>query len=530
MTFLDPYSGSWTEEEASHLARRAGFGAGISELTTLVNSGINAAVSSYVDYDPLDDTVALQLAAQPNTGDYPAIKNPLYKSATQGWWLYHFRHTLNPLQEQLTLFLHDTITTEWSKINQDLADRVNPGNDGSLPEEQFCTPADLENIDDPLPPDETRADRWTARLIQEQNQLLRSAGSGSYTALMKLITRNPAMLFYLDNKDNKNTGVQENFSREVMELFSMGVGNYSEQDVVELAKVFTGETVDDRCSRNFPLTYEWRSSIHSTGNKFVLGSTIPFSSVPGQETNQAIDLVMSKVTNSGITPAHATLPAASIYLSWRLLQWFVNEDMPMDHPAVPQLATLFQATSTNGYRYDVKEALRALFRSNIFYDPSFRHSMIKHPLDYVMHPLRVLNLEDTQYASRLAGRIDEMGMDLLNPPDVNGWDHGRSWMYSGAMIARFNYANTLSGSGIMTDAWCDGLIPTRVASQTDHAGILEYFRRSLVQRPLRAEQVTEFNTFFAGIDATTGSATNKYRRKVRGCFHLIMTVPEYQTK
>lgn len=530
MTFLDPYSGNWTEEEAGHLARRAAFGANISELSSMVSAGMQNSVSSFVDYDPLDATVANQLNALPNTGDFTGIKQPFNFSTTQGRWLYHFRHSPQPHQEQLLLFLHDMITTEWSKIAQDLSDRVNPGNDGSDPEEQFCGPADLIGLDDPLPPDETRADRWTARLIKEQNELLRNNGSGSYSALLKLITRNPAMLMYLDNKDNKNTGVQENFSREVMELFSMGVGNYSEQDVVELAKVFTGETMDDRCERNFPLTYKWDLAIHSTGNKSVLGSTIPFSSTPGLETDQAIDLVMAKVTNSGITPAHAILPAASVYLAHRMLLWFVNEDVDIADPAVAELAAIFNSTSVNGYKYDVRETLRALFSSQVFYDLDYRNSMIKHPIDHVFMALRNLGIEDTGYASRLPSYLSDMGLELLNPPDVNGWDHGRAWLYSGGLIARFNYANILSSSGIMTDAKCDALIPTRVASQADNAGIIEYFRRTLVQRPLRTEQVTELNTFLAAIDSSSGTATAKYRRKVRGCLHLMMALPEYQTK
>lgn len=530
MTLLDPYSGTWTEEEASHLARRAGFGASTSELSAMVVAGMAPTVSSYVDFDPLDTSVADEIDSLPNTGDFAEIKIPLSRSASQGRWIYHCVHTQQPLQEQLTLFLHNMITTEWRKIVQDLSDRVNPGNDGTLPDEQFCRPADLIGIDDPLQPDEDRANRWTARLMTEQNQLFREKGTGSYTALLKFITRNPAMLMYLDNKDNKNTGVQENFSREVMELFSMGVGNYSEQDVVELAKVFTGETLDDLCERNFPLTYHWDLSIHSSGNKSVLGQTIPFSSTPNVETDQALDLVMSKVTNSGITPAHATLPAASIFLSWRILRWFLNEDTPMDDPAVAELAALFQSVSVNGYRYDVIEALRSLFSSQVFYDPSYRNSMVKHPLDYVMTALRVLGLEDSSYTGRLPNVLSEMGMDLLDPPDVNGWSHGRSWLFSGGLIGRFNYANTLSTSAIMTNAWCDALIPSKVSSQSDNAGIIEFFRANLVQRTLRAEQLTELNQFLSAIDSGTGSATNKYYRKVRGCFHLAMALPEYQTK
>src|SRR5690606_8972780 len=102
----------------------------------------------------------------------------------------------SPLQEQLTLFLHDMVTTEWKKVHQDLADRVNPGNDGT-DEDQLCGPGDLIGLDDPLEPDETRGSRWAARLIQEQNDLMREIGIGGYGDFLKSITRDPAMLIYL---------------------------------------------------------------------------------------------------------------------------------------------------------------------------------------------------------------------------------------------------------------------------------------------------------------------------------------------
>ncbi len=529
MPLLDPHPGPLTEAEAAHLARRAGFGATPSEITALTGAGVAGAVSSFIDYNPIDPAIDNQIDALPDTGDNVLIKNPETKRALQGWWLYRLRHTSSPFQEQLTLFLHDMVTTEWDKISQDLGDRVNPGNDGTN-EDQFCGPADLDGVDEPLPPDDTRGDRWTARLVKEQNTLYRENAHGSYTEFLKLITRNVAMLFYLDNKDNRASGQQENYSREIMELFSMGVGNYSEQDVVELAKVFTGETVDDACARNFPLLYEWDGTIHSAGSKLVLGTTIPFSATPGQETDQAIDLVMSTVTNSGITPAHATLPAASIFLSWRMLTWFLSESIPMDDPAVEELATVFSSVSGNGYAYDVRETLRTLFESQLFYDPQYRNIMYKHPVDYTMMAMRNLGLEDTLYASRIPSRLNDMGMDILDPSDVNGWDNGGSWVYSGALIARFNYSNTLSTSSIATNAWCDSLIPAHVANQTDNAGIIEFFRSHLIQDTLRAEHVTELTNFLAAIDAGAGSQTAKYRRKVRGCLHTMMAVPEYQLK
>ncbi|MEO8377932.1 MAG: DUF1800 family protein, partial [Candidatus Sumerlaeota bacterium] len=452
MALLDPYSGSWTTAEAAHLARRVGFGATPSQVASLVSLGRSAAVDSFVNFDPLDTTVDSQISALPNTGQYAQIKNPQSKSQLQGWWLYRMVHTPQPLHEVFLLLLHDMLTTEFRKIEQNLSDRVNPGNDGT-DEDAVCPPADIEGGDDPLEPDPTRGTRWATRIIKDQNTLMRQKCMSAYAALFKDVTRDPAMLMYLDNKDNSAGGVQENFSRESMELFSMGVGNYSEQDVVELAKVFTGETIDDQCAHNFPLTYYWDLSRHSTGSKSVLGTTIPFSSTPGQETNQAIDLILSKITNSGITPYHGTLPAASIFLAWRLLLWFVKETIEITDPAVGELAAIHNAISVNGYRLDARETLRVLLNSQLFYDTAYRFEMYKHPVDYAVGALRLLGLEETSYTSRLPSYLEEMGMDILDPPDVNGWDHGRFWIYSNSLIGRFNYANEISKSSMLSDAY-----------------------------------------------------------------------------
>lgn len=511
------------------MARRAGFGASAQEVATLTSLGRDSAVSFFVDFDPADSTVDNLLAALPDEGENPSLKLPEALGHLQGRWIFRIVKTPQPLQEQLTLFLHDMLTTEWSKVRQDIADRVNQGNDGTM-EDQLCGPADLIGIDDPLPPDPGRGSRWAARLINEQNTLMRSLCIGAYDVMLKRISEDPAMLIYLDNKDNKNSGVQENFSRELMELFSIGVGNYSEEDVVQLARIFTGHTLDDRCERNFPLFYQWDSNIHSSGNKTFLGEVIPFSTSKGAESDAAIDLILRKVTNSGLTPFHATKPAATIFIAHRILQWFLLESIEMDDPAVGELADVLDVDQGNGYRFDMREALRILFTSQLFYDEAYRNRMFKHPVDYMVTPLRSLGLEETSYTGRVSGYLDQMGMQLFNPPDVNGWDHGKRWIYSGSLIGRFNYANELSKSGIMSNSFCDSLIPGTIASTEDEDGMIDYLRSNLLHGPLLQEEIDTIRSFFDEVDAAEGNAAQRYRRKLRGALHLMMTTPAYQLK
>lgn len=522
MALLDPYTGPWTQKEAAHLARRAGFGATPPELAALVSMGIDAAVDSYIDYAPTAAGMEAILAALPNdTTDKGNLRNWTQRQHFEGWWLYRMVKTDQPMQEQLALFLHDTLVSDFPKTTTGYSSLINLGNDGSTPG-QLCTTGTL-------PPDTLRQRKETLRLLADQLRLFREEGHLSYRELVRSVTRDPAMLLYLDNYLNTKTKPQENYGREVMELFSMGVGNYSENDVKEVSKAFTGETVLTSCALNFPYTHTFNAATHDTGTKTVFGVAFN-NAAPGADTDFVIDLIFDRVSGATITPAHSTLPAASIYISWSLLRWFLNDAITLADPAVVEAATLFNAASVNGYRYDVRELLRTLFKSQVFHDPANYYTMYKRPADYAVMALRSLAIDETSWSSSLPDAVAGMGMRLYGAPNVAGWDHGKAWINSGSMIARFNYADRLSGSTRLTDAMCDALITNGfVSSITDNAGIIEYFRARLIQEALRPEETAELTSFMAAIDAGAPSQS-RFRRKVRGVLHLMMCLPRYQLK
>jgi uncharacterized protein (DUF1800 family) len=524
MAYLDTYTGPWTSTQAAHLARRAGFGATPSELSSMVSAGMSASVDARIDYTATDTTLDAAIQALPSSTDNDALKTPSASNHLEGWWLYRMVHSTQPLQQQYALFLHDTLCSEYGKLSNTVTTSANDGNDGSQAG-QSCTVASGG-----LAPDPDRQRKIVIRLLRDQNDIFTSQGHLSYKALLLAITRDPAMLIYLDNRLNVKGKAQENFAREVMELFSMGVGNYSETDVREIARAFTGETIRTQCSLNWPYDYTYDSTKHDTTSKTVFGVTFNNAGA-GADTNQVIDLIVNRISSSGITPAHSTLPATAIYISWKLITWFVLESIPMDHPAVVELATFFYTSTTpNGYNYDVRETLRKLFKSSFFYDSSYYYKMYKHPPDFMCSALRNLGIDDTSYTGSAYSRLRNMGMRLFSPPNVAGWNHGRAWINSGNLIARFNYADRISTSTFLTDAYVDNLITSgAVTSTNDNAGILNYLGARLLQDSLTTAETAPFTTFFNSI--TTGTATqSQYRRKVRGAAHLMMCMPRYQLK
>ncbi|MBZ0256470.1 DUF1800 domain-containing protein [bacterium] len=516
---MERYDGPWTEAEAAHLCRRAAYGGTPEEHATLAEMGMQPAVSALVDYDPDDHSLDGRIQSLRDFDEYQRIKNPETDASLQGWWIYRMVHTPQPFQEQLTLFFHDHFVSEWSKVHDGVSDAVNDGNDGSLPEDQRCTSGTLA-------PDGGRRNRITARLLREQNELYRREGHGAFRDLLRAVTRNPAMLIYLDNQDNEKERPQENYARELMELFSMGIGNYSEDDVREVAKALTGETLKTTCALDYPYSYFFHPSKHSREPKTVFGTTFNHRG-RGEDTEQVIELVLNRVSNSGISDAHSRLPAASLYMSWKFITWFVNEDIPISHPAVEELAEIFYTQTPNGFNYDVREALRVLLESKLFYDSEYRFSMYKHPVDYVVTALRSLGVEDPRYTTTVRSYLASMGMELFSPPSVNGWIHGRAWINSSSIINRFNYADRVSRRVILNRKKSQLVLDLNYASnENDHEGVIEFLRERLIQQPLTGEEMDVLLEFAQSVRG----GREDFRRRVNGLAHVMMSMPKYQQK
>jgi hypothetical protein len=365
----------------AHLMRRAGFGASRDELEVRAAKGYEATVEELLNPAtmPAVDPYTL-LRHQPAAllpGGQPPMGNVNY--------MYYLVNTKRPLQEKMALFWHHVFATGNSKV---------------------------DNYDQLL----------------EQIEMFRNDGMGNYRDLLLKIAKNPTMIFWLDNNQNHGTAVNENWGRELLELFSLGAGNYTEVDVRECSRAFTGWTFETKIPRlpygRFPWKFEYRPEDHDDGLKTFLGHTGNFN---GEDI---IDIIV-------------TQPACAKFICRHLYNFFVADEpqvpaWPIEPPrnpqAVAELASVFRAS-----KGDITPVLRHMFNAEWFKNARYQH--LKSPAEVVVGTLRLVGgyeIPKPGYGE-LSMQPSYMGQDLLNPPSVEGWHTGSEWINSGALMARINF-------------------------------------------------------------------------------------------
>lgn len=391
-------------EQARHLLWRAGFGGNEKQVRYLADLGPEKAVDLLVNFKTTDSPWPKEDAFDKDIMRPPtAEEREMYRKAArsqdeeslakarlerqrreqqdrqqiaevQKWWLARMIETANPLEEKMTLFWHGLLATNYRTIENSY--------------HMFL-----------------------------QNQLFRRHAVGSYADLMYALIRDPAMIAYLDNNDSRKNRPNENLAREIMELFSLGVGNYSEQDIKEGARALTGYTFEDDA-------FVMQRQNHDTGGKTILG----------QQGNWDGDDFVRIILDQ---------PACSRYISRRLYHYFVA-NVPSDErggdtgldPA--QRAVLRQmASGLSSGNYELRPVLRRLFLSEHFYEGRFMNDQIKSPTQLVVGACRSLNTP-TRDLSILNDALDLMGQRLLHPPSVKGWEGGRAWMNTSTFYVRQN--------------------------------------------------------------------------------------------
>ncbi|MCY4367004.1 MAG: DUF1800 domain-containing protein [Chloroflexi bacterium] len=365
----------------AHLLRRAGFGATRDELDTYVSQGYEATVEQLLhpDASPVMDEDLLRR--------YHIDQNSLMLiESSQAYWLYRIINTHRPLEEKMALFWHGLFATAYGKLNH-------------------------------------------AKAVVNQTNTFRRCGLGDFRTLLLELSRDPAMIFWLDNKDNHKDSPNENYGRELLELFSMGIGNYTEDDVKACARAFTGWTIANadymsvRASRDSIWPHgrlDWQfvylPGDHDDSEKTFLGHTGPFN---GEDV---IDIICQQ-------------PATAWFVASRLYGFFVS-DTP-DEASIQFLADTF--TETNG---DIREVMRALFLSDFFKGESARLARVKSPTELVAGTARLAG--SYQFPEwgivNLAMDVSFMGQEILNPPTVEGWHTGREWIDTGNLVERVNSA------------------------------------------------------------------------------------------
>jgi uncharacterized protein (DUF1800 family) len=455
----------WDLRWAAHLFRRAGFGvppravgdetSAWDSLQAAVERGRGAAIEQLLkgaegqaEFGELMNSMGRRLTDSVGRVT-SADRTPLVR--LQGWWLYRMLNAPHPLQERMTLFWHNHFATSVAKV-------------GSL------------------------------RLMYQQNDLLREHALGKFQPLLLAVSRDPAMIVWLDSASNVKGKPNENYAREVMELFSLGVGNYAEQDIREAARAFTGWG-------NNGEQFEFRKELHDDGEKAVLGQRGTF----GGE-----DIVRILLEQ----------PAAATFLARKLFRELINDQVEPPAALLEPLAKELRASD-----YDVRSLVTTVLRSRLFFSGHAYRQKIKSPVDYVVGlAARLGGRVSTQ---ELAGAMDGLGQSLLEPPNVAGWKGGRTWLNSATLVARHNLAWRLLGG--QDRRFGDKLDPARLAKR--HAKSEPDHKQFLLRLLLEGDVGEEARAKLFAFAPDAGSKKAKARDpddELRQLAHTIVLLPEYQ--
>ncbi len=427
-----------------HLLRRAGFGANEEEMDRFLAMGEEATVEYLIEYEAADDS-ALEKRLSGLGLDLEKLRD------LQRWSLLRMIYTQRPLQEKMVLFWHGLLTSAFKKVGK-------------------------------------------GPYMLNQDQLFRRQALGEYDVLLKAISRDSAMLIWLDSRVNNKKAPNENFARELMELFSMGIGPYTEADVRESARAFTGWGLKKK-------DFIFRENQHDYGTKTFLGRTGEYSG------DDIVDIIMEH-------------PATAQFVCRKLFTFFVHDD--------PEAATLTSLARTfNDTRYSVKAVMRQILTSPDFYSSKAYRAKIKSPAEFVAGTVRVLGIETD--GRPLNALTDRMGQILFSPFDVSGWPGAAAWINSSTLLQRLNFANKIATARSRSFKFD----PLQVAQ--DHgfntaAAALNHFILLLLdgQAPSQDRQI--LLDYAQGLDGLSGSGNPSATvdEKLRSLVYLVMSSPDFQ--
>ena len=468
----------WNRYTAAHLLNRGGFGGTPPEIEALhslgQHKGARGAVESFLEVD--DDGDLFEVPPMLTPADRNAFQQRLKVAASEVekqairkemndaertsmidlrlWWLNRMRYTSAPLLEKATLFWHGHFATSNQKVNEPY-------------------------------------------LMWQQNETLRHYALGKFPDLLKAMSRDPAMIRWLDLGSSRREHPNENFAREVMELFSLGEGHYTEGDIQQAARAFTGYRINQQTG-----FFQYSPRDFDSGEKTFFGK---IGELTGDEI---IDIIVSQ-------------PQCARFIGRKLWSFFVAEN-PSDE-TVENVATLLLS---NGY--DTGATLGVIFQSAAFYSPKVIHQQIKSPVQWMIQTTKILEipLPDIRV---LENSLSMLGQLLFSPPNVKGWDGGRAWISASTLLYRYNLAayllsgkaHVLGGGGAQTAA-----VPlSTIAPPPERAGYLQLidslgFR--VFNTPLPAKERADYLDYLLKYPIPYSDAV------VRDLLQIMMGTPEYQ--
>ena len=395
MTTVSPKT---SEKEISHLMRRIGFGGSKEEIDQLTNKSYDNAVDFLLDNSD-ENPVPTDLLRryQIDLSDVRSV------NSSGAFWMYRLAHSKFPFDDKVALFWHRVFATGQNKLIQ-------------------------------------------GKVMTTQIDMFKKHGLGSFENLLIELSKDPAMIMWLDNQDNHKDNINENYGREILELFSMGVGNYSEEDIKECSRAFTGWTVENmpymaikmRNNTARPFGYvAWQFKFdqndHDFGEKEFLGEK-------GNFNGEDIVKIICKQK------------ATAKYLARHIYHFFVKDELPVpqwphEEPVDPDAVNFIMDSYFNN-NYNIKETLRDLFKSKYFRNENIYYKRIKSPAELVVNSVRLsggfeIPSEEVYKATISSGL---MGQPLLNPTSVEGWQGGEEWINTGSVIERINFCSDVLGN------------------------------------------------------------------------------------
>lgn len=437
----DGFDGALDDRQVAHLIRRAGFGLTprrqsqlVQQTPTEVLAALRGTEAANAAVDQTCTRLAQTILASSSADKLSAA------------WVYRLMQTPDQLREVMTVFWHGHFATSGDKVDD-------------------------------------------AGMLWQQNQLLRTHALGNFRGLTQAIAQDPAMLVYLDSESNRKAHPNENFARELMELFCLGEGNYTEADVQELSRCFTGwEIRNGRFRKN---RYQ-----QDTGGKTVLGNWGQF------DGEQAIDIILAQ-------------DAMPRFIAGKLFKYFVCDEPSPPERLLAPLAKLLRESDL-----EIEPTVNRILRSKIFFSEAALAKKIKSPVQLAISLLR--NFDLSTNAEKLADDLKAVGQGLFFPPNVKGWDGGRTWINSSTLLGRSNMMhrilqdeNTKFAGGSLMD-----FLSNQVEEPITKAKAIDLFSQQMIAVPLsrsRKQQV-----------ASTAIDGRPNEIALRQLLHAVVSLPECQ--
>jgi uncharacterized protein (DUF1800 family) len=481
------------DRQIEHLLRRAGFGARPDELQAYRQMSIAQAVDALVDYESVPDTVDSFIGQSGYIGTtFTGVFSPQSNIVhARQRWLFRMVHSDRPLQEKMTLFWHNHFATGYNKIA------------GALSATEGARYLAAKPSEDP-------------GQVRGQIEMLRDNALGNFRDILTSIAKDAAMLVWLDGRTNTKTAPQENFGREIMELFTVGVGNYTESDVYAAARVFSGWNLQRPGSAtDGSQHYEFN---YVAGSHETTAKTFSFAIYPdGGKTIPARAASAGMQDGIDFINGLAAHPNTARYLATKLYRFFVNEFGAVNVTFVNRIAQVYLQSG-----YDMKAVMRAVLTSPEFWDNSAYFARYSWPVEFVTRAFKDVGWSGFSVNDVLTP-LSNMGQILYEPPDVSGWRLGQEWFSTSAMLARMNFGASLAANqkfNLATAVKNAGVGKTPEALQA-------YFADQLLTAPMDSAATTELNNYLHANGAWTGTDA-QLQAKSSGLVHLMVGSPEYQ--